>query len=136
LRDGEPLDGSDVVIRRLSHQGPSMIATDRITGARRPSSGAFKPDEDGVSVYSQAAMTDRNLTVHDLRTGDANVFVALAVSAIRDVTDLDVVGAPWPSYADSHRRNAAHALIVGWGSLTKKQRKERQDQLVQMAAFM
>jgi hypothetical protein len=33
-----------------------MLAVDVVTGERRPTSGAFKPDADRVSVYRQSLL--------------------------------------------------------------------------------
>ena len=49
--DDPDIPDSDALYRRLSDSGPSMVAVDLETGERRPTSGAFKPDDDGVSVF-------------------------------------------------------------------------------------
>lgn len=45
---------------------------------------------------------------------------------------LGVAPDPWPAETDDpdHLRNAAHALVVGWGSLSKGQRKLTQYALI------
>jgi hypothetical protein len=121
---------SDVVFRRLSDTGPNMIAVDELTGTRRPTSGAFAPDEDGVSVYVEAVLAARDLTAKDIVRAAQNVVASIEVREIRAL-DLDIKPDPWPPDSDDpdHPRNAAHALIVGLELLGAKQRRRRQREL-------
>ena len=136
---GERLPEDDAVYRRLSDTGPSMVYIDPVTGEQRPTSGAFKPDADGVSVYSRMAMSAVGVEPADLLVRSGNVVVELPVSAVRDSEPpLDAVGDPWPADIPEpdHPRNAAHALVVGFDGLTKGQRKRAQDHLVRISDFV
>lgn len=110
-----------------------MIAVDTLTGQRRPSSGAFKPDLDGVSVYRESKLRSAGLVVSDLVTAPQNVVVGLPVGEIRSVTPLgtrdDEIDPP------QHPRDRAHALIVGWRGLSKSQRRERQGALARLPSL-
>ena len=55
--DDPSIAGDEVVLRRVKAK-PSMVVTDSLTGAVRPSSGAFKPDDDGISVYREQLLLD------------------------------------------------------------------------------
>ena len=105
--------------------------TDAITGEKRPSSGAFKPDEDGVSVYLESILIDNRLTVSDIVSRPNNLVVAIEVGDVRLIPPLGVHRDPWPSNIpdEHHPRNGAHALIVGWSDLSTSSRKDRQRQL-------
>lgn len=138
LTKGEPLPAGDTVYHRLAAPTADMIAVDQATGARRPSSGAFKPDSDGVSVYSQWAMTARDLQLGHLLRRDGNLLVGLDVNEIRTLDGLNVVGDPWPEDIEdpqeaAHPRNAAHALITGLPE-TKKARIRRQGELARLSS--
>ena len=135
---GERLPDDDAVYRRLSDTGPSMVYIDPVTGEQRPTSGAFKPDADGVSVYSKTAMAAVGVELSDLFVRAGNVVVELPVAAVRaSEQPLDAVADPWPADIPEpdHPRNAAHALVVGFDGLTKGQRKRAQDHLVRISAF-
>ena len=119
---------SEVCCRRLSDAGQAMMATDSVTGTQRPSSGAFMPDGDGVSVYRETLLRQAGLTPADLVRGAGNLVVGLPVGEIREIARLEVADDPWPADADDpeHPRNGAHALIVGWAGLSKNERIRRQ----------
>ena len=125
-----PLAADDAVFRRIPDD-PNMLATDRVTGDRRPSSGAFKPDADGVSVYSETELHTANLTYQAVFVSSTGFVARLPVSAIRAVTGLDAVSDPWPRDVPDpdHPRNAAHALITGWAGIPKGTRLDRQKAL-------
>jgi hypothetical protein len=131
---GKDLVGdAEIIYRRLFDASEAFVAIDQITGERRPSSGAFKPDSDGVSVYRQDVLARYGLTTWDLRQATVNLIVSLTCSEVRSI-DLDVKGDPWPTDVDDpkHPRNAAHALITGWEGLGTKQRLRRQRALVRL----
>ena len=135
---GERLPDDDAVYRRLSDTGPSMVYIDPVTGEQRPTSGAFKPDADGVSVYSKTAMATVGVEPADLLVRAGNVLVELPLAGIRAAEQaLDAVADPWPADIPEpdHPRNAAHALVVGFDGLTKGQRKRAQDHLVRISEF-
>lgn len=116
-----------------------MVYVDPITGQQRPTSGAFKPDDDGISVYSRDAMRMSKVEPTDLLVRPGSLLVSLGVAHIREVdSSIDVVADPWPDGIPEpdHPRNASHALITGFKGLTKSQRKRVQDRLVRLAAFL
>jgi hypothetical protein len=135
--DDPAIPDSESVYRRLSDTGPSMIAVDLATHKRRPTSGAFKPDAEGVSIYRKSKLDAAALTHTDLVRGPQNVVVSLEVGEIRSVAHLAVRDDPWPADVDdpSHARNSAHALIVGWSGLSKNQRIERQRTLTRLPSL-
>lgn len=135
--DDPAISDDDSVLRRLSDSGPSMLRIDVATGERRPTSGAFKPDQDGVSVYRESLLTARNLTSADLVRSPLNLVIGLDIGDIRSTARLGVRDDPWPADIDDpqHPRNAAHALIVGWSGLTKSQRRERQRALATLPSL-
>jgi hypothetical protein len=123
----------DVLLRRLSDSGPNMIAWDLETRQPRPSSGAFKPDDDGVSVYRLMVLTEAGLTPDDVVREPLNVVVGLGAGDVRSL-GLGIRNDPWPQDIDEpeHPRNVAHALITGLELLGKKQRIRRQRELTML----
>jgi hypothetical protein len=113
-----------------------MVAVDQATGERRPTSGAFKPDDDGVSVYQQSVLRAHGLGPADLVRSSLNLVVEVLAGDLRTI-DLDVRPDPWPGDTDDpgHPRNAAHALIVGMERLGKKARLNKQRALVRLASI-
>ncbi len=109
-----------------------MITVDVISGERRPSTGAFKPDSDGLSVYRESKLHDAGLSAADVVKAPQNLVVSLGVGDVRHAARLGVRDEPWPTGIDDadHPRNGAHALVVGWDGLTRGQRRERQLLLV------
>lgn len=125
------ISGAETVYRRLFDGGPSMVAIDQVTGARRPTSGAFKPDDDGISVYRHALLEAAGLTPGDVRTSPWNLVVGVGVGDLRTI-DLSVNDDPWPADVPDpqHPRNAAHALIVGMEGMSRGARRRCQKALV------
>jgi len=111
-----------------------MIWVDSLSGERRPTSGAFQPDSDGVSVYRMSILRASGLTATDLVNDRQNLVVGLPLGEVRSIAGLGVVDDPWPTdaYEPSHPRNAAHALIVGWQGLSKNERRRRQRALAML----
>lgn len=125
--DDPAIPDEESLLRRLSDAGPNMIAADPLTGVRRPTSGAFKPDPD-VSVYRDSVLASYGLDARALVKVPQNLVVSIEVRDVRQHAGLGVRDDPWPQDVDDpdHPRNAAHALIVGWSGLTRSQRRERQ----------
>ena len=137
IGNSSTIPDDDSVYRRLSDSGPSMITTDAATCQRRPTSGAFKPDEGGVSVYRESRLHAAGLTAADLVRAPQNRVVGLGVGDVRSVSPLDVHDDPWPAgiAEPEHPRNAAHALITGWDGLTRNERRDRQVALTRLPSF-
>lgn len=135
--DDPAIEDHDSVLRRLSDAGPSMVAVDVITGERRPTSGAFAPDADGVSVYRESRLRAIGMTAADLVKSPQNLVVALGIGEIRSLAQLGVRDDPWPAdIVDAeHPRNAAHALITGWAGLSRSERRERQRTLTRLPSL-
>lgn len=123
------------MLRRLSDNSPAMVYVDPLTGAQRPSTGAFalKRGEDGVSVYGEQLLTAAGLGVRDVVVAPSNLVVRLTVGDVRAAPPLDVRNDLWPTDVPDprHPRNGAHALIVGWDGLGKNPRKAAQRALVE-----
>lgn len=134
--DDPRIPDTDALYRRLSDSRPSMVAVDLETGARRPSSGAFKPDEDGVSVYRRGLLTVTGLGPDDVVRHPLNLVVSVDVRDVRSI-GLGARDDPWPSDIDEpdHPRNAAHALITGLERLSRGERKHRQKALVALPSI-
>lgn len=135
--DDPSIEDGDRVYRRLSDNGPNMIAVDVLTGTRRPTSGAFKPDDDGVSVYRESLLRRGSLTAVDVVRAPQNLVVAVPVGAVRSIRPLGVRDDPWPTGIpdEDHPRNAAHALIKGWNGLSRGERKTRQRKLADLTTL-
>lgn len=133
--DDADIPNEEVVYRRLRDAGPSFVAVDQLTGVRRPSSGAFQPDDDGVSVYRRSILLANDLGPDDVRNAPLNLIASVEVGDLRSIT-LGVRDDPWPADIDEpdHPRNAAHALIKGLEALGKNPRRRRQKQLVALAS--
>lgn len=132
-----PVDDSEILYRRLFDGGPNMVTTDVVTGEQRPSSGAFKPDEDGVSVFRQVVLEAAGLGPADVRKAPSNLVASVLTAELRsEEMGLDVVPDPWPQDTDDadHPRNAAHALVTGFEGLGKNARRRRQQALVALAS--
>lgn len=110
-----------------------MIAFDAKTGARRPTSAAFKPDDDGVSVYRLSLLSVSGLQAADLCSQPEHLVVGLSVQDVR-LAGLGVRDDPWPREVPAlrlrdHPRQGAHALIVGWSGVSRGETRRRQRQL-------
>ncbi|HEY0871690.1 MAG TPA: hypothetical protein VGD55_14925 [Acidothermaceae bacterium] len=109
-----------------------MFAVDQATGATRPSSGAFKPDADGVSAYSEMALGAEGLSPSALFLRSTGALARLPVGSIRRIAGLDAVGDPWPRDVPDHPTNAAHALITGMAGISKGARLDLQKAIAEM----
>lgn len=121
VSDDPNIAESDSLYRRIAHSGPgNLVAVDEVTGERRPSSGAFKSDDDGLSTYLRSILTASGLGPEDLVRAPQNAVVEFAVNVPRSLA-LGVVGDPWPTGTDddAHPRNAAHTLVTGMQGLSK-----------------
>ena len=124
--------------RRIAHYGSvDLVAVAAITGHRRPSSGAFKSDSDGISVYLDSVLSEVGLGPQDLVRAPQNAVVAARAAEPRQLS-LGVRRDPWPTGTDDddHPRNAAHALIVGFRGLRGKERRRTQKALAQSCTWV
>lgn len=65
--DDSSISDDEILYRRIAHYGSGdLVAVDAITGHRRPSSGAFKSDNDGISVYLDGVLFEVALGPQDL----------------------------------------------------------------------
>lgn len=113
-----------------------MFVINLITHERSPAKAAFRPDPDGLSVYSWWAVQELELELGDLLQRRQNVLIRLAIDEVRRIDGVDVVGDPWPRDVldPDHRRNGAHALIKGVETtLPRGVWRERRDALLQLA---
>ncbi len=129
--DDPAIPDVETVCRRLANSSPNMIAVDAVTRTRRPSTAAFKPDADGVSVYRLSLLEQSGLGPADVCVRAGQLVVGLLVADVRR-TRLGVRDDPWPPDVEDsgHPRHGAHALITGLEGLTKAERKRRQTALV------
>ncbi len=129
FQDDPDILNCEVLLRRLDTKDPNMFVTDSVTGIRRPSSAAFSFQQDGTSVYRKKKLDDSNLNARDILLHPEQIVLSLTVTQVRDCNGLGVCDNPWPKGIsdEQHPRNAAHALIVGWYSLSRSdQRKHKQ----------
>ena len=125
--DDSSISDDEILYRRIAHYGSGgLVAVDAITGLRRPSSGAFKSDDDGISVYLDGVLSEMGLGPQDLVRAPQNAVVAFQAAVPRQLS-LGVVRDAWPTGTDDddHPRNAAHALIVGFLRLSGKERRHQ-----------
>ena len=138
LTDDPNILDEEALYRRIYNDSRNMIAVDTVTGDRRPSSGAFKPDEDGVSVYRASKLRHVGLGPKDVTTAPSNLVVSVSVGSVRTLQPLGVADDTWPQGVPNpdHPRNGAHALIVGWSGLSTNVRRRYQKKLAELAAFV
>jgi len=114
-----------------------MVTIDRATGLRRPSSGAFKPDEDGVSVFRESLLRRHTLSAEVVADRSLRQLIAsISVGQVRQ-GDMGVRDDPWPPDVPdpSHPKWEAHALIVGLEDLPKNDRIRKQRLLASQATL-
>lgn len=119
--DDSEILNDEILYRRLASDDRNWLVKDSITGAPvRPTSGAFQPDDDGLSVYRDSILRSQNppLGPADVAVSTQNMIIGFTVEAVRSLS-LDIRDDPWPQDIPDpkHPRNAAHALIVGWEGL-------------------
>lgn len=132
VADDEPL------LRRIPHfNGHAFVCMDDESGETRLSSGSFAPDEDGVSVYRTHVLRTLNLGPDCLIRSPLNGVAELAARAVR-AEELDVKPDPNPKNTGEpeHPRDAAHALIIGLGELSKSRRRKAQRALAAAATII
>lgn len=129
--DDPDIDGDEVLYRRLSFSGGAWVTENSVTKERRPSSGGFTHDTNGVSVFRRSLLLahDPPLGPSDVGMTPDDIIVGFTVADVRSL-DLGVRNDLWPKDVidPDHPRYCAHALIIGLDDLggkaqVKKQRK-------------
>ena len=131
----DSVDDDETLLRRIPDLGRAdFFPLDQETGERRLSSGAFTPDDDGISIYRELLLSRADLGPQAVVRDPLNAVAALPAATVRGV-DLDVVPDPQPptSSDPDPRLGAAHALIVGFPALSRSQRRRRQRDLAASA---
>jgi hypothetical protein len=87
--DDSSISDDEILYRRIADYGSGdLVVVDAITGHRRPSSGAFNSDNDGISVYLDGVLSEMGLGPQDLVRAPQN-----AVIAFRAAVPLQL--SPW-----------------------------------------
>lgn len=121
------IGGTETLYRRVADSGDtSMMVTDQHTNEPRPSSGAFKMNDDGCSIYLHSVLADAGMGVKDVAKTPQNVVFSVTADQARRHS-LGVVRDPWPDDVDdaaeaAHPRQAAHGLITKPEHLSKNAR--------------
>lgn len=128
----------ETLLRRVSTSNPDMWAEDKLTHERRVTSAAFVPQEDGLSVYRKVILENYNLHPKDIILNTNQAVLGIKVQEVKNCKGLEVQNDPWPKGIpeEDHLRNAAHALIVGWDSLSRSDRKKYQRFLAKQACLV
>ncbi len=140
LPDDDPnIPDDEVLYRRLSYDNGAWVVKHAVTRQRvRPTSGAFNPDPDGVSVFRHACLLALlpPLGPSDLVVSPENVVVGFTVGDVRSL-NLGVKDDPWPIDVPDpdHPRNAAHALIIGLNGLGRNARSRQQKLLAEVPSM-
>lgn len=117
--DDGSIAGDDTLYRRIARHGDtSMMVIDEASGEVSISSGAFKMDADGCSVYLQSVLTEHSMGPAELVNSPQNVVIAITADQVRDER-LGVRRDPRPFEEDGYR-GEAHALIVNPADLGRK----------------
>lgn len=130
IGDDNEIPGDEILYKRLPTDEKEWLVKDQITGKPvRPTSGAFVPHPDGISVYRNSIMASQDppLGPADLAVSSTNYILSFTAAQARSIS-LGIKNDAWPEgIADAdHPRNAAHALIVGLEKLGKKEKIRRQ----------
>jgi hypothetical protein len=138
--DDPSIPGEEILYRRLSYDSDqAWVVRDLITGQRvKPTSGAFKPDADGVSVFRRSLLAELEppLAAADLVVAPENAVVGFTVEDLRSLL-LGVRDDQWPEDVRDPKNPiyAAHALIKGLSELSTKERRRRQKQLSELPSM-
>lgn len=126
------VEDSETLCRRIP-EIPSMWAPNKESGGRRPSSGAYKPDSDGLSVYLLSVLAAHGLPVSAVRARDDDAVCGNEVTDLHPMKlslRLDSYPADVPDPAAP--RHVAHALVLGWPE-GEKARRRLQRRLAELA---
>src|SRR3712207_6513705 len=102
----------EVYVHRRIPVRPQLLQVDQATSEIvRPSSAAFEPDEDGLSVYIHAKLKRLGLRPSDVRTAADQVVAGLRE---RDISSVNLALQAQEDLDDPHLRGKAHGLLQGW----------------------
>jgi hypothetical protein len=122
---------TSVIAHRRVHHQPQMLAVDQASNlVKGPSSAAFMPDSDGLSVYLDGRLVELGLGPSNIRTAESQVVAGLSAETI---TSLDLWLVADPEKDGPQPLGQAHALIKGWEELSGKQRKRTARELASHA---
>jgi hypothetical protein len=117
--DASVRDDEELYRRIAKHGDTSMMVYDEASGAISVSSGAFRLDSDGCSVYMRSMLEAHDLAAEALVRDPMNVVISITALQVRAVR-LGIRSDPWPPDSDGHPRDVAHALLVNPYELGKK----------------
>jgi hypothetical protein len=136
--DDPDIPDEEILYRRLSYDNGDWVTTHPVTGERRPVSGAFQPDYDGLSVFRRSLLlaNDPPLSARDVMVDPQNLVVGFTVGDVRSI-NLGVIDDPWPKDVrdPDHPRYGAHALILGLNGLSKGARIKQQRRLATLPSM-
>ncbi|GGO47560.1 hypothetical protein [Streptomyces lasiicapitis] len=136
MSEEQEIPGGDLLWRRVNIKQPCMMRYDSVTQEELgPSSAAFKPHDDGTSVYVRRILDECEVGLAEVSENSHDSIWELESKSVRD-QDLDVISDAWPQDVPDpgHLRNAAHALIVGWEGLGRKQVDKKAKALARLAS--
>jgi hypothetical protein len=134
--DDPAVGDAEILLRRIATYGDTnMMIVDDVTGEARISSGAFRLDHDGCSVYRSAVLDARGLSATAVVRAPQNAVVSVTAAAVRSVS-LGVRPDPNPPEGDGHPRDEAHALIVNPSPLGKNPLRRALRELAATARFV
>lgn len=137
---GDVVENDETLFRRLPDPGitgTKFVVIDAQTGLPRPTSAAFSPTVDGVSVYRQGVLAEHGMDASHCATATAGEVVGFQTGEVREVGTLDVVPDAWPPDVEDpgQMRNAAHALIIGWDLMGKRDRDRARRALAKLPSM-
>lgn len=126
--------GGDEVLYRLLF--PSWVSVDQITGERRPTSAAFEPDDEGLSIYRETILIEHGLGASDLTRSPSDPVVGFTAADVRSL-GLRVIPDAWPKDVPdlTHPKHAAHALIRGLEQLGRNPQLRKRRELAKMSSL-
>lgn len=131
--DDPDISDDETIYRWLSRQA-NFVVRDSETKELRVSSGAFAPDSDGLSVYRHELLKrDGHTPITGLVLAEENVIISLNLGEVRSLK-LGLIDDPNPPGVrdPDHPRHRAHALVIGWRGISKKERMRRQKELTKL----
>lgn len=136
--DDPGIPDEEILYRRLSYDNGDWVTRHPVTGERRPVSGAFQSDGDGLSVFRHSLLlaNDPPLGARDVVVDPQNLVVGFTVADVRSIS-LGVMDDPWPKDVrdPDHPRYGAHALILGLNGLSKSARIKQQRRLATLPSM-